>query len=407
MRAESDQWYAAKVVSGSSPFPFAVRHARKSEDEQGTTLHCVTRTFRSDNNAGICPEALAAIQETAGAGHYIGYGDDELSALAAGEVRRLFGDEAGVFFVATGTAANTLAVASLTEPWQRVLCHTHSHWNDDESTAPERFTHCRTTPIHPASGDGSKLTAEDMERAGASGRGDVHQPAPGVLTISNPTEFGTVYTPEEMRSLCESAHTLGYRVHVDGARFANAVACLMDRLGAGAKEICRALTAEAGVDALSFGGTKNALALGEAVVFFPHEGASVFQRAMQVFPFHRKATGHLLSKHRFVSAPFAATLRKGAWVVYAHRANAAAHSLARGLAECGITIRFPTETNGVFVVLPERLHESLQARGHRYYPFGDASWKLHRLMCSFDTQDDDVARLIHDVRSALTDFADS
>ena len=147
--------------------------------------------------------------------------------------------------MATGTAANTLAIASLTEPWQRVVCHRHAHWNDDESTAPERITLCRTTVFssHP-----SKLIPADLQFIAENGRGDVHQPAPGVVTISNPTEFGTVYRPDEIRALTDLAHNAGYLVHCDGARFANAVASL--------GVAPNALAGEAGIDVLSFGGTK-------------------------------------------------------------------------------------------------------------------------------------------------------
>lgn len=343
------------------------------------------RTFRSDNNAGLCPEAMEALGRADDAGHLIGYGDDEITADAAAAMRDLLGDDASVWFVATGTAANTLAIAAITEPWEQVICHGHSHYNDDESTAPERFTGCRANPIHTTS---SKITAEDLARATAQQRGDVHQPQPGVVTLSNVTEFGTVYTPEEMTTLCAIAHEAGFRVHVDGARFANAVAAL----GCDPK----ALTVEAGVDALSFGGTKNGLAFGEAVVFFPQGDGAAYRRARHAFPFLRKGTGHLLSKHRFVSAPFAATLREGVWLRHAAHANAMAARLAAGLEEMGIEPRFPCEANGVFVTLPPAVDEALRAAGHGYYPFGDAEWNLVRLMCSFDTTVEEVDGLLAD-----------
>jgi len=330
----------------------------------------------------------------------IGYGDDEVTETAVSAFREIFGAESAVFFVATGTAANTLAVASLTEPWHRVLCHTFSHWNEDESTAPERLTHCRTTPIHPAGDDLTRLTSVDVHRAGAMTRGDVHQPAPGVLTISNPTEFGTLYTPEEMTKLCTEAHSLGYRVHVDGARFANTVAALGQAQGEDAAALARALTVEAGVDAMSFGGTKNGLAFGEAVLFFPQGDGAAHKRAAEVFPFHRKSTGHLLSKHRFISAPFAATLSSGAWLTHANHANTMAHRLAHGLNKIGVEIPFAAQTNGVFVTFPDSLRDQLWERGHRFYPFGEPDWRLYRLMCSFDTTEADVDGLIADASNA-------
>ena len=346
------------------------------------------RTFRSDNNAGVCPEALHAIID-ANEGHHIGYGDDEYTAHAVAEFRRIFGEETAAFLVATGTAANTLAIASLTQPWQQVICHAHSHYNDDESTAPERFTHCRMTAIR---NDTGRITPADIESCAAT-RGDVHQPQPGVVSISNPTEFGTVYTPPQVREICEASHALGFRVHVDGARFANAVVSLE----------CdpRQIANDAGVDALSFGGTKNGLAFGEAVLLFPQGDCSAFETAAAALPFHRKGTGHLLSKHRFVAAPFAATLRDGSWLRHARHANAMAQRLAHGLIALGIEPRLPVEANGVFVPLDPQVAAALRERGHGFYPFGEASWRLVRFMCSFDTQAGDVDAFVRDLAAQL------
>jgi len=345
------------------------------------------RTFRSDNNAGLCPEAMQAIVEANDGSHAIGYGDDEFTSRAVEAFRRIFGNEAAVFFVATGTAANTLAIAALAEPWQRILCHAHSHLNDDESTAPERIAHMRVTPIDTEFGR-SKLTPEEIERHGRNSRGDVHQPGAGVLTVSNPTEFGEVYSPDEMRVLCEVAHSFEYRVHVDGARFANAVASV------GCDP--RAIANDAGVDALSFGGTKNGLAYGEAVLFFPQQSGDAFERASSTFAFHRKGTGHLLSKHRFVAAPFAATLNGGAWLRHAAHANHCASTLSNGLRERDLNVAYPTDANAVFARLTPAMNAILRARGHEYYMFGDLSWNLARLMCSFDTQDDEISALLRD-----------
>ena len=155
--------------------------------------------LRSDNNAGLLPEAVEGLIAAA-SGDAVGYGDDAFTARATAAIQALFGGETAAFFVATGTAANTLAVASLTEPWQRVLCHAESHWYDDESTAPERITLCRSTPVTPRR-DPTRLGPEDLEPMLRAGRGDVHQPAPGVLTLSNPTEFGTVYSPAQLAAL--------------------------------------------------------------------------------------------------------------------------------------------------------------------------------------------------------------
>jgi len=347
------------------------------------------RQFRSDNCAGLCPEALAAIIEANDGSHYSGYGDDAYTAEAIAQFKRLFGDDIAVFFVATGTAANTLAIASLTEPWQRILCHGHSHLNDDESTAPERITHCRVSQIV---NDSTKLSVEEVQRILTNQRDDVHQPQPGVLSLSNVTEFGTVYRPDELRDLCEIAHAHGFRVHVDGARFANAVA------SAGCDP--RKVANEAGVDALSFGGTKNGLAAGESVIFFPQGDGSSYQRAVQTFPYHRKGTGHMLSKHRFITAPFARTLGDGSWLKHAGHANAMAARLAAGLEGLGFALRFAVEASGVFVSLPPSVHEALAGAGLGYYEFGDAAWKLSRLMCSFDTQPEDVDAFLNVVQSS-------
>lgn len=350
------------------------------------------RTFRSDNNSGLCPEALQAIVEANDGVHRIGYGDDELTGRAVEAFRAIFGAEVAVFFVTTGTAGNLLATASLIEPWQEVICHHFSHFSEDESTGPERIAHCRVVPLTSADGSG-KMSPEDVRRAARKSRGDVHQPQPGLVTFTNATEMGEVYTPPETRELCATARELGYRVHVDGARFANAVAALD----------CdpRALANDAGVDALTFGGTKNGLANSEAVLFFPQGDGSAYRRAIEAFPYHRKAMGHLLSKHRFTSAPLAATLRDGVWLKHAAHANAMAADLADGLRELEVEIAFTVQANEVFVRLPDEVHAALQAAGHAYYPVWDPAERLYRLVASFDTQPADVAALLADAKAAI------
>jgi threonine aldolase len=353
--------------------------------------------LRSDNNAGLLPEAVAGLLAAA-SGDAVGYGDDRFTAEAVAAIQGLFGGETAVFFVATGTAANTLAIASLTEPWQRVLCHAESHWYDDESTAPERITLCRTTPVTPRS-DPTRLGPEDLAAVLRAGRGDVHQPAPGVLTLSNPTEFGTVYSPAQLAAMSALAHAHGYRLHIDGARFANAVAHTMASTGMGAEAACRALTVDAGVDALSLGGTKAGLAYGEAVLLFPQVSAAAAHAATRL-PFLRKSTGHLLSKHRFVTAPFAHALAGGAWLRHAAHANTMAATLAEGLRGRGLTPVFPPQANAVFVDLPAGLDQHLRARGHGYYPFTSPipGREPHaRLMCGFATTAADLAAFLADI----------
>lgn len=346
------------------------------------------RSFRSDNNAALCPEARDALLAANDGGHALGYGDDPYTADAEAAFQAIFGPETRAFFVGTGTAANTLAVAALTEPWQQVICHPRSHWAEHESTAPERITGCRTRC---RDGRDGKLWPEALEglgsAAGASDEEvDVHEPQPGVVTLTNPNELGLVYSEAELRTLCDAAHAAGYRVHVDGARFANAVA----HLDCDPAALCVA----AGVDALSFGGTKNGLAMGEAVLFFPQRDGRDFERAVTRFPFLRKATGHLVSKHRFISAPFTAVLRDGAWLRHAAHANAMATRLGAGLARLGIPPVVPVQTNGVYVVLPDAVDQALQAAGHGYYGFGDPRQGITRLLCSFDTTEEDVAAFL-------------
>ena len=365
------------------------------------------RSLRSDNNAGLCPEAARAIIDCAQGGHAIGYSDDDHTATAIAAIRNLFGDSTEVFFVATGTAANTLAIAALTEPWQSVLCHHEAHWAEDESTAPERFTGCRTITIRPAGAEASKLTPADIHCAAAASRGDVHQPAPGALTISNATELGTVYTPDEIKALCDAAHALDRIVHLDGARFANAVAHLAATTATDPAQLCKAMTTDAGVDAMSLGGTKAGMALGEAVLFFPNDfnqQDNRFARAVHAFPFLRKGTGHLLSKHRFITAPFAAMLESNAqtcaqtnaWITHATHANAMAQRLAAGLTKLGYPIKHPVESNAVFTTLTQQQHDLLTAKGHGYYLFGPRKNRLARLMCSFDTTEQDIEAFLKD-----------
>lgn len=383
-------------------------------------------SFRSDNNAPICREALDAMIEASRAGHAPAYGADADTSDAVAEFRRIFGAACEVFFISTGTAANCLAIAALLvgRPWSRVLCHTHAHYNEDESTAPEQFTGCRTTTIAPArlalaspAIPASKLSPEDIWRAaGAASRGDVHQPAPGVLTLSNPTEFGEVYSPAETRALCDAAHQAGYLVHVDGARFANAAECVARSTGVAPEAAARALTIDAGVDAISFGGTKNGLATGEAVLFLapalepadpgagpcalaPSDRVSRIRAASGAFPHLRKRSGHLISKHRFVSAPFAASLRTGAWARHSGAANSAARALDAGLRRLGYEAPFSADTNGVFVRLSEGAEGSLRAAMEAgalggFYMFGHPAWRIARFMCSFDTRPEDVDALL-------------
>jgi threonine aldolase len=337
--------------------------------------------FASDNTAGVCPEALAAIQ-AANAGRVPSYGDDAHTAEAKRRFRDVFETECEVFFVFNGTAANAVVLAALCQRHHAVLCHEMSHVETDECGAPEFFT--GGSKLLPIAGAHGKLRAVDLEPMMQRGHG-VHFPKIRALSLTQSTELGTVYTPDELRALTDFAHARGLAVHVDGARFANAAAALHARGFAPAD-----LTWRAGVDVLSFGGTKNGLLTTEAVVFFNRELA-------REFDYRVKQSGQLASKMRFASAQWAAVLRDGAWLRHAAHANRQAQTLAAGLRALGCALVEPTEVNGVFVELPRHVHAALEARGWHFYKFvGEHGY---RLMCSWETQDADVEAFLADVRA--------
>lgn len=333
------------------------------------------RHFASDNFAGICPEALAALIE-ANAGHSPSYGADAWTAEAARLMREIFETDCEVFFVFNGTAANSLALASLCAPFESVLCHQHAHIATDECGAPGFFAHGTTLTL--LSGGHGKLQPETVAAA-ATGRRDVHAQKARAISITQSTELGTVYSPDEIGALGEVARAHGLAMHMDGARFANAVAAL----GVTPRTIT------AGVDVLSFGGTKNGLPFGEAVVFFDRELARHFE-------YRRKQGGQLASKMRCVAAPWAGILRDGAWLRHAAHANAMAATLERGLRTLpGVAIVYPRQANAVFAALPPQMSNTLREAGWLFYsdvgPDGAA-----RLMCSWDTTPEDVAAFLHD-----------
>ena len=341
-------------------------------------------TFASDNTAGICPEAMAALA-AANAGRSPGYGDDAWTAEARAEVRKAFETDCEAFFVFNGTAANALALAGLCRSYQGILCHQAAHLEVDECGAPE---FCRGGPKGgPLAGaNGNHPPAAG---AAAAGRGHgVHYPHPGALSLTQATEFGTLYQPGEIRALGAVARRHGLALHMDGARFANAVAALAPQ-GVSPAD----LTWRAGVDVLSLGGTKNGMLTTEAVVFFNHALA-------RDFAYRVKQSGQLASKMRFAAAQWTALLRDGAWLRHAAHANAMARRLAAGFADLpGARQRFPVEANGVFVDLTPALVAGLTARGWQFYKFiGEHG---HRFMGSWATTAEQVDALLADAR-ALT-----
>jgi threonine aldolase len=335
------------------------------------------RQFASDTYAGICPEALAALQE-ANHGHAPAYGDDRWTARAISLLRELFETDCEVFFVATGTAANALALAGLCQSYHSVFCHADAHIQTDECGAPEYAA--RGIKLVPVSGEHGKLSPEPVRLAAAQRR-DVHSHKPGVLSLSQATESGTVYGVDELHTLAAKARELGLALHMDGARFANALATLH----VSAKEI----TWRSGVDVLSLGGTKNGLAAGDAIVFFNRERAREFE-------YRRKQAGHLLAKMRFIAAPWVALLESGAWLRNAEHANDMARRLERELREvAGLRIVYPVQANAVFVQMPDRWAHILHERGWHFYTVAGAE----RLMCSWDTQEADIEALMTDLHA--------
>lgn len=331
------------------------------------------RSFASDNNAGVHPEILAAIA-AANEGHVRAYGDDPYTARAVDAFRSQFGPAVEVFFVFNGTGANVLGIQALVRPHEAVICADLAHINVDECGAPERFTGCKLLGVPAPDG---KVTP-DAVAARLRGIGDQHHVQPRVVSISQSSEYGTVYRPAEIRALADFAHAHGLLLHMDGARIANAAAALDLPL--------RGVTADAGVDVLSFGGTKNGLLGGEAVVFFDPAHAERFR-------FIRKQGMQLSSKMRFVAAQFEALVGTDLWLRSARHANAMARRLGEGLRRIpGVTVTQPVDANAVFAILPGGSIPALQAQAY-FYVWDDTRDEV-RLMASFDTTEDDVDRFL-------------
>jgi threonine aldolase len=339
------------------------------------------RQLASDNYAGLCPEALAAMQE-ANAGHAPGYGEDRWTAEAADALRALFQRDCDVYFAFNGTAANSLALASLTRSYHSVLCHETAHVETDECGAPEFFSN--GTKVLTMPGEGGKVTPAGVRHL-VEKRSDIHYPKPRVLSVTQCTEQGSVYSLAELAAVGETARALGLRVHMDGARFANAVAAL----GCAPAET----TWQVGVDVLCFGGTKNGMAVGEAVVFFDRS-------LSDEFAWRCKQAGQLASKMRFLAAPWARLLAGGAWLRHAGNANAMAlalHGLLAALPE--VKVKRAPEANSVFVDFPPGVADAVRGRGWRFYDFIAGAGS--RLMTAWDTRPEDLDAFVADVKAEL------
>lgn len=338
--------------------------------------------FASDNTAPMAPEILEALTR-ANEGAAPAYGADDWCAAAECALRELFETDCSVFFVATGTAANGLALAALSPSYGAVFCHEASHIQVDECGAPEFYT--GGAKLIPLPGADGRLAPETLSEAlELWNKGEVHHSQPAALSLTQATEWGTVYSPDQLRALTGIARGAGLAVHMDGARFANAVAAL----GCSAAEA----SWKAGVDILCLGATKGGALAAEAVlVFNPEQGAAL--------PFLRKRAGHLLSKSRFFGAQWVAYLQDGLWLRLAGHANAMARRLEAGLKEIdGVTLYAGGAANGVFAALPMGMAEALTAKGARFYPWivpGDpAEGRLIRLVTSFATAEADVDRFL-------------
>jgi threonine aldolase len=342
-----------------------------------------SRSFASDNNAVVHPEALEAIRR-ANQGHTVGYGTDPYTESAVEKFREQFGADVAVFFVFNGTAANVLSLQALTRSYHAVLCPELSHIYVDECGAPERLTGCKLVPLPAPDG---KLTVETVVQA-YHGIGDQHHVQPRVISITQSTEMGTVYKPAEVEALARFAHDRKMYLHMDGARISNAVAAQ--------KLSLRQATRDLGVDVLSFGGTKNGLMGVEAVVFFHPELA-------ENFSFVRKQGMQLASKMRFLSVQMEALLTNDLWRRNAEHANRMARLLEQEVRKIpGVKVVYPVEANGVFAQIPRDAIKKIQER-YFFYVWSEEE-SVVRWMCSFDTTDGDVREFVQCVGAVVKDL---
>jgi threonine aldolase len=333
--------------------------------------------FASDNTAGICPEVLASLEQ-AKHGASVSYGDDAWTSRVRELVRDIFETDCDAYLVFNGTAANALALAQLCQPFHSVVCHDHAHIQTDECGAPEFFT--RGSKLLLVEGENGKIDI-NQARDVISRQPEVHAHKPRAVSITQATEFGTVYTREEIGAAAELARKHQMLLHMDGARFANAIAAF----GGSPKEI----TWKVGVDVLCFGGTKNGAAAAELVIFFKKE-------LSREFDYRLKQAGQLASKTRFLAAQWIGLLSNDVWLRNARHANAMASKLAGRLStDAKIDIVLPVEANALFVRIPEQLAHGLHSRGWHFYKFIEPD--VHRLMCSWATTDADIERFLGDM----------
>ncbi len=340
------------------------------------------KSFASDNNSGVHPVIMEAIVQ-ANREHAIGYGDDDWTRKADEKLREIFGEDILPYYVFNGTGANMVALQASTRPFHSILSASTGHISVDECGAPSKFTACPVKEIETPDG---KLTPEKV--AGRlHGFGDQHHSQPKVIYLSQTTELGTVYTPEELRTLCDLAHSYGLYVHMDGSRLANACASL----GVGMRELSR----DCGVDILSLGGTKNGMMLGEAVIAFRPELAENLK-------YYRKQSAQLYSKMRYTSAQYIAYFENDLWLENACHANRMAALLAnRILGFPGIHFTQKIESNALFLTMPERLIREMKEH-YFFYTWNEANNEV-RLVCSWDTAEEDIEDFVS-LLISLSDF---
>lgn len=338
------------------------------------------RGFASDNNSGIHPEILSAIA-AANQGHAVGYGGDELTEKAHQRFKQEFGDQTEVFFVFNGTGANVLGLSSLTRSFNSIICADTAHIQVDECGAPEKFTGCKLLPVETTKG---KITPDGIKKY-LHGFDFEHHSQPGVISISQVTELGTVYSLEEIKAITSLAHEYGLFVHMDGARLANAAVALGLPF--------RAFTVDAGVDVLSFGGTKNGMMMGEAVLFFNPE-------LTKNTKYIRKQSMQLYSKMRFVSAQFLAYFENELWKKNASHSNAMAKLLETEVKKIpAIQLTQEVEANGVFAIVPAEIIPQLQEE-YFFYMWDEYRSEV-RWMTSFDTQEEDIHNFVALIKSLV------
>ena len=350
------------------------RGSRKQINRPNKKLKKPLISFASDNNAGVHPNILIAINSV-NQGHVISYGDDIFTQSAVKKFEEHFGKDVDVYFVFNGTAANVLGLSAVIEPFNSVICSEVAHIDEDECCAPERFIGCKLVTIPTKDG---KIRVEQIKEH-IDSLGNQHRAQPKVISITQATELGTVYNPEEIKVIADFAHKNQLFLHMDGARLSNAAASLNVKL--------KQITADVGVDVLSFGGTKNGMMFGEAVIFFKGKLAENFK-------YIRKQGMQLASKMRFISAQFEALLSNNLWLKNAKHANEMARLLARKIEEVPDTkITQEVEANAVFAIVPPK-YVSLLREKYFFYIWNRQKSEV-RWMASFDTTKEDVKKFVN------------